>query len=105
MSFEQQLVSDDFLKAKDEYQNDFVTIWKRKYKYSSNDPRFYTATMEQILTDILEDKLENFISLENENPEFIRVKTGEILDPEFYAKENESFKEALNNIEIVKLDD
>lgn len=75
----------------------YVSVWKRKYGYSSNDPRYLTATYTQILRDLLEDNVYDYLyrfeRFDDDTNEFVRKRE---LDPGHDQKEAEEITELLN---------
>ena len=82
------------------YKSDVVKYWKRKYNYSSNDPRYYNATLTQIYEDFLDDIIFDFNKDFDENPLAEEILTSKAMNPEYLKKESEVFKKSLENIKI-----
>lgn len=76
--------------------------WKRHYNYSSNDEAYLTVTETQMYEDYLDYKIMNY--REKYPDKFIEnTAKARAVNPNFDQQTNEAFKEALKNIEMVKL--
>jgi len=75
----------------------YISVWKRKYGYSSNDSRYLTATYTQILRDLLEDNVYEYLykyeRFDDDTNEFVKKRE---LDPEHDRKEAEELTKLLN---------
>jgi len=74
-----------------------ITWWKRKFNYSSSDPRYLNATLTQMLEDALEEQAIRYIadyeSLDPETNKFLKKRE---LDPKENDREKERIAESLN---------
>ncbi|MDQ7818676.1 MAG: hypothetical protein RDU14_16745 [Melioribacteraceae bacterium] len=77
--------------------------WKDYYKYSSNSVEYLTATETQIYSDYNDYKAKRYLEEIGSGTEIETVLRQKALDPGYDEKENESFKESLKKIEIIKL--
>ena len=75
----------------------YVTVWKHKYGYSSNDERFKTATYSQILQDVLEDKVFDYLyeyeRFDKETNEFVKKRE---VNPDYDQVEAEKLVAQIN---------
>ena len=78
--------------------NSLVIWWKRKYGYSSNDERYLTATLTQILEDAVENEGINYIrefeSGDEGTKKFVKRRT---LNPEYDHEEQKRLANMLNS--------
>src|SRR3990167_3924308 len=76
-----------------------IVWWKRRFGLSSNDPRFLTATMTQILEDAVEEMgiryIEDFEIYDAETNEFLRRRA---VDPNYDETEKERLARGINRL-------
>lgn len=92
---EKRLTSKEFLSEAEKQYNDLVVHWKRKYNYSSNDPRYLTATYSQVVEDLLEESVYNFNKEIGKNKVAMDILKGRIENPNYDKEMNQNFKNSL----------
>ncbi len=90
----------EFRQEVKKYRGDVVKYWKRKYNYSSNDPRYTEATLTQIYEDFLDDIVHDFNNEFEDNPLAEEILQAKAMNPEFMKKESEAFKNSLKHVKI-----
>jgi hypothetical protein len=76
-----------------------VRIWKRKYNLPINDSRYQTATYTEILDDVLDMSVGNFVEeFESYDEETNRLLKEQVINPNFAEEERQRLAEELKNI-------
>ncbi len=69
--------------------------WKRKYNYSSSDERYLNATMEDVYSDYLEDKIADFNKEFGDNKYALQILRDKAKNKDFDEIQNKTVKEKL----------
>lgn len=76
-------------------QGDIIVWWKRKYNYSATDERYLNATMEDIYSDYLQEKVADFNKEIGNNKYAVQIMQSKAKDKDFDSTQNKSLKEKL----------
>lgn len=90
LSEQEQLRDDEFFSLAKKARKDIVRWWKKKYNYSSNDPRYLEATKSLIMQDFLDSIIDDYNENIGNDPVGERILRGRALDPEWDKKELEA---------------
>lgn len=84
----------------DKGHNDIRIWFKQKYSYSSNDPRYLTATLEQMYFDFLTEVIvPDFLKrTDNNNPMVINMLKGRVKNKNYDKELSSNLKEQMDNL-------
>jgi len=98
LKVEQQVKNRDFQEYVKKARS-LIGIWKRRYGYSSNDPRYVSATLTHVLEDLLEVRAVEYISLfesrDEETNKYLKASTA---DPKLIEEDQKRMKEDVEGL-------